>query len=386
MRSAASQRRKMGVNILYTESSTDWGGEEIFIIRQCLEFTNRGFNTIIACQPGSIIKREAEKAGIATVALKMRRKFDPLEILGALRVLKTKGVDLIHTNNMSDSRCFSIAAKCMGIPVVRSRHVSVLIRRTYLAYLLYMKLTDKIITSGSMIRDQMIEQNRFLPKRIVSIPAGIDVDVFSPDVNGDYIRREFNLNENNFVVGTVSMLRRWKGHDYLIEAVKDLEGEIPGIKLIIVGDGPYKESLEKLIKSRHLEKRAIMTGYRDDVPQLIKNFHVFVLPSIAIEATSQVIPQALAMNVPVIATKAGGLGEIVIHEKTGIMVSPKDSHSLSQAILWVYRNYDAAKKMADQGRDLVLKHFTLTHMIDKTEQVYKELLNSSEGRRRWRID
>jgi len=113
---------------------------------------------------------------------------------------------------------------------------------------------------------------------------------------------------------------------------------------------------------------------------------VLVLPSTAIEATSQVIPQASAMKVPVIATKAGGLAEIVIHEKTGIMVPPKDSHSLGQAILWVYRNYDAAKKMANQGRDLVLKHFTLTHMIDRTEQVYKELLNSGEGRRRWRID
>lgn len=143
-----------------------------------------------------------------------------------------------------------------------------------------MKLTDKIITSGSMIRDQIIERNRFLPERTVSIPAGIDVGVFSPSVNGKHIRREFNLNENNFLVGTVSMLRGWKGHDYLIEAVKDLEGEIPGIKLIIVGDGPYKENLEKLIKSKHLEKWAIMTGYRDDVPQLIKNFHVFVLPSI----------------------------------------------------------------------------------------------------------
>ena len=376
----------MGVNILYTESSTDWGGEEILIIRQCLEFTNRGFNTIIACQPGSIIKREAEKAGIPTVALKMRRKFDPLEIVGALRVLKTKGIDLVHTNNMSDSRCFSIAAKCLAIPVVRTRHTSIPIRRTWLAYLLYMKFTDKIITSGDIIRNQMIKMNVFDPKKIVSIPAGVDERAFFPDVDGRYIRKELNLCDEDFVVGIVAMLRRWKGHDYLIEAVKDLEGEIPGIKLIIVGDGPYKESLEKLIKSRHLEKQAIMTGYRDDVPQLLKNFHVLVLPSTAIEATSQVIPQALAMKVPVIATKAGGLVEIVIHKKTGIMVPPKDSHSLSQAILWVYRNYDAAKKMADQGRDLVLKHFTLTHMIDRTEQVYKELLNSSEGRRRWRID
>lgn len=372
----------MGVNILHSEYSNGWGGQEIRIIKECIEFVKRGYNMMIACQPGSIIKKGAKKAGIPTFPLTMRKGVDPPAVIKAIGILIKNGIDIVHTHTPSDSWCFSIAAKCVGIPVVRSRHVSIPIRKTYLAYLLYMKLTDKIITSGSMIRDQMIEQNRFLPERIVSIPAGIDVDVFSPSVNGDYIRREFNLNENNFVVGIVSMLRGWKGHDYLIEAVKDLEGEIPGIKLIIVGDGPYKENLEKLMNSKHLDKRAIMTGYRDDVPQLLKNFHVFVLPSIAIEATSQVIPQALAMKVPVIATKVGGLDEIVIHKKTGIMVPPKDSHSLSQAILWVYRNYDAAKTMADQGKNLVLSQFTLSHMIDKTEQVYKELLNRNEGRRR----
>lgn len=375
---------RMKINILHSECSKDWGGQEIRIIKECIEFVKRGYNMMIACQPGSIIKEEAERAGIPTHPLTMRKGVDPLAVIKAIWILMKNDIDIVHTHTPTDSWYFSIAAKCVGIPVVRSRHVSVPIRRTYLAHLLYMKLADKIITSGSMIRDQMIKRNRFLPERIVSIPAGVDINFFSPGVNARYIRREFDLNENNFVIGTVSILRRWKGHDYLIEAVKDLQGEIPGIKLIIVGDGSYKENLEKLIKSKHLEKQAIMTGYRDDVPQLIKNFHVFVLPSVAIEATSQVIPQALAMKVPVITTEAGGLGEIVIHKKTGIMVPPKDSHSLSQAILWVYRNYDAAKKMADQGRNLVLSRFTLSHMIDKTEQVYKDLLNKNKGRRRWR--
>lgn len=365
----------MKVNILHTESSTDWGGQEIRTIKESSEFIEKGYNMMIACQPESIIKREAEKANIPIVILKMRKGFDYfLGTIKAIQILKKNRIDLVHTHNVTDSWCFSMAAKYLGIPVVRTRHNSVPIRQTWFAHLLYMKLSDKVITSGSMIRNQMIERNRFLPERIVSIPAGVDMDIFSPSVNGDHIKREFNLNENNFVVGIVSMLRGWKGHNYLIEAVKDLEGELPDIKLIIVGDGPYKENLEKLIKSKHLEKRVIMTGYRDDVPQLMKNFHVFVLPSTCIEGTSQAILQALAMKVPVVATDAGGLGEILIHEKTGIMVSPKDSYSLSQAILWVYSNYGAAKKMADQGRNLVLSRFTLAQTIDKTEEIYMGLL------------
>jgi glycosyltransferase involved in cell wall biosynthesis len=362
---------------LHSESSKDWGGQEIRIIRESRELIDRGYRMMVASQPESIIAKKAQEAGIPTFCLTMRKGWDFLAIAEAIRILKTKGVNIVHTHSPKDSWCFSIAAKCLGIPVVRSRHSSVPIRETFLAYLLYMKLADKIITSGSMIRDQMIERNRFLPQNIVSIPAGVDVEMFSPDVDGSCVRRELGIADGDFTVGIVSVLRRWKGYDYLIEAVRNLQDKIPCIKLIIVGTGPYRGNLDELIKSKHLEKRVIMTGYRDDVPQLMKNLDVLVLPSIGVEATSQVIPQALAMNVPVIATEAGGLGEVVIHEKTGIMVHKKDSHSLSQGILWVYRNYDAARNMAYRGRDLVLRHFTSTQMIDKTEEVYKELLSKN---------
>ncbi len=375
MQKTTKYEGRAAMNILHADSFKDYGGAQLLIIKQCLELTKRGHNTMIACQPHSFIKGEAEKANVPTVVLKMRKGFDYfLGTIKAMQILKKNRIDLVHTNNVTDSWCFSIAAKCLGIPVVRTRHVSVLIRQTWLTHLLYMKLNDKVITSGSTIREQMIKINGFDPEKIVSILPGINEKVFSPTVDGRHIKRELGLDDTDFVIGIVAMLRGWKGHNYLIEAVKNLEGEIPDIKLIIVGDGPYKENLEKLIKSKHLEKRVIMTGYRNDVPQLMKNFHVFVLPSIAIEATSQVIPEALAMKVPVIATEVGGLGEIVIHEKTGIMIPRKDSYSLSQAILWVYRNYDAAKKMADEGRDLVLRRFTLAQTIDKTEEIYMGLL------------
>lgn len=367
----------MDTSILHSESSKDWGGQEIRIIRESQELIKRGYRMMVASQPDSITRKKAQEAGIPTFCLRMRKGWDFLAIAEAIGILKRNRVKIVHTHSPKDSWCFSIAAKCLGIPVVRSRHSSVPIRQTFLAYLLYMKLVNKIITSGSMIRDQMIERNKFLPQNIVSIPAGVDVDMFSPDVDGSGVRRELGINDGDFAVGIVSMLRRWKGYDYLIEAVKHLQDEIPSIKLIIVGTGPYRGNLEELIKSKHLEGRVIMTGYRDDVPELIRNLHVFVLPSVGVEATSQVIPQALAMNVPVIATEAGGLGEVVIHEKTGIMVPQKDSQSLSQAMLWVYRNYDAAKKMADRGRDLVLRNFTLTQMIDRTEEVYKKLLSKN---------
>ena len=367
--------------ILHTESSQGWGGQEIRIVQESLEFMKRGYRMMIACQPGSKLQKVAEGKGIPIIAVRMRAAIDPLAVANCIRAIKKSGVDLVHTHSSTDSWCCSVGAKLARVPVIRSRHVTTPISTNCFSHFLFMKLADRVITSGQAIRRQMIEGNGYNPQKIISVPAGVDEKRFSPEISGDYVRRDLDVGKDDYLLGIVAILRSWKGHVYLLEAFRTLREKIPHIKLLIAGSGPQERNIRKYIEGNGLTGKVIMTGYREDVPQILKNLDLFILPSYSNEATPQVIPQAMAMGIPVISTFAGGIGEVVKDGETGKLVPPRDAPALSEAIFWAYQNRKETRKMAQKARQIVLKDFTLTRMIDKTESVYRELLDRHEVRK-----
>jgi glycosyltransferase involved in cell wall biosynthesis len=367
--------------ILHTESSQGWGGQEMRILQESLEFMKRGYRMMIACQPGSMLRKEAEGKGIPVIVLRMRTAVDPLAVANCIRAIKKNGVDLVHTHSSTDSWCCSMSAKLARVPVIRSRHVTTPISKNCFSRFLFMKLADRVVTSGETIRRQMIEGNGYDPRKIISIHAGIDEKRFSPEISGDYVRTELNIEKDDYLLGIVSVLRSWKGHVYLLEAFKALREKIPHLKLLIAGSGPQERNIRKYIEGNGLTGKVIMTGHREDVPQILKSLDLFILPSYSNEATSQVIPQAMAMGIPVISTFAGGIGEVVKDGETGKLVPPRDAPALSEAIFWAYQNREKSREMARKARKFMLKDFTLTGMIDKTESVYRELLDRPEVRR-----
>jgi glycosyltransferase involved in cell wall biosynthesis len=345
------------------------------IVQESLEFMKRGYRMMIACQPGSRIQNVAEGKGIPVIALRMRAAADPLAVANCIRAIKKNGVDLVHTHSSTDSWCCSMGAKLAGVPVIRSRHVTTPISTNFFSYFLFMKLADRVITSGETIRRQMLEDNGYNPRKIISVPAGIDEKRFSPEISGDNVRKDLNIGKEDYLLGIVSVLRSWKGHVYLLEAFRALREKIPHLKLVIVGSGPQERNIRKYIEGNGLAGKVIMTGHREDVPQILKNLDLFILPSYSNEATSQVIPQAMSMGIPVIATSAGGIWEVVKDGETGKLVPPRDAPALSEAIFWAYQNREETRKMARKARELVLKDFTLARMIEKTGNVYRELLD-----------
>ena len=188
------------------------------------------------------------------------------------------------------------------------------------------------------------------------------------------IRPDYNLNNTHFVVGIVSVLRSWKGHKYLIEAIKIASKVIPNIRLIIVGSGPQEENIKKLISQIELKDYVILTGYQPDPALYYKAIDVMILPSYAGEATSQVLPQAMLMGKPVISTDTGGLSEVVIHNKTGLIVPTKNSLEIFNAIKTLFDNDSLRNRLAEEGRVHALNNFTFEKMIKTTETVYHDVV------------
>lgn len=360
--------------ILHTEWSQGWGGQEMRIVAESTAFRHKGYKMMIACHPDSEIFKEAGVAGIPTVPLRIRHGMDLSAMLRFIRILRVNRVDLVHTHSSRDAWVCGLAACLARVPVVRSRHLSTPISPSYPSYFVYMKLAHRVITSGQTIKDVMVQRNRMLSERIVAIPAGIEVSRFSPGIDPTPVYQEFGLRAEDFIIGIVAVLRSWKGHQYLIEAVGTLvERGLPA-KLLIVGAGPQERNIREKVQRLQLEDHVLLTGYRRDVPALMSTMNCVVLPSTGSEATSQVLPQAMSMKVPVVGTEVGGISEVVINHETGLLVPPRDSRRLSEALVWIYEHPEEAAAMAERGYHYIHANFTFDKMIERTEQVYLSLL------------
>jgi len=365
----------MGLSILHTEASLGWGGQEIRIVQESLQFTERGYRVLIACQEKSQISNQVAKTELPVFIVRMRAAYDPIAIAKLLRIIKLENVNIIHTHSSRDSWIAGIAGRISGIPVIRSRHLSTPVGKRWQTTFVYRYLADIIITSGTHIKEALVKRNNLNPEKIISIAAGVDTKRFDiKNINGNRILNEFRLKDAFPLVGIVAILRSWKGHRYLLEAVSKVVSIYPEARFLIVGNGPAHDSIQQKILDLGIEKYVIMTNFRDDIPEIMAALDIFVLPSYASEATSQVIPQVLAMGKPVIAANVGGLPEIIEDGITGLLVPPKNSTAISDAIIWMVKHRDETNEMTIKGREKVLKNYTLQRMIDRTAEVYHHVL------------
>jgi len=362
------------IKLLHTEWSRGWGGQEIRILDESEAFLGRGYQVTLACKSGSPIERAARERAIPTVNFPFLASADFKTIFLIAGYLRREKVDVVQTHSSIDSWTASMAARLVRVPVVRSRHLSTPVSTSWSSRFLYMTLADRVITSGQVIKDAMVGVNGFDPDKIISIPAGADEAKYRPGIDPGPIRREFGLSEDDYLIGIVAILRSWKGHRDLFDAVTLIGQDIPGLKVLVAGDGPGRKSLREYVRERGLEDKIIFAGFRQDVPQVLAAMRQFILPSTKNEATSQVIPQAMLMGIPVIASTAGGLTEVVDHGRTGLLVPPGDPQAIKEAVLENYFHPDRAEARAKAAREAALKNWTFQAMIDKTEEVYFRLL------------
>src|SRR5215468_8701946 len=316
-----------GSVFLHTESSVGFGGQELRIVAESRWLASHGRPVLVAAQPGARLLAEAQRAGLSTVGVAMRAPWDLRAIAMLCRLIRERRIGLVHTHSSIDAWVAGIAARSLGVPVVRSRHVSIAIpKRRALVY----RLADRIITSGETVA--AIVRGAGVPAaRVVAIGPGLDTTRFHPQVSGAGVRAELGL--RGPAVGLVANIRGSKGHAYFLEAARVVLRTRPDTTFLIVGDGIGFDDVQRRVKEMDLDSRVIMTGFRRDVPEIMAALDVLVLSSIKSEAMPQVIPQALAVGTPVVGTTVGGTPELIRDGETGRLVPPADAPALAKAIV-----------------------------------------------------
>jgi glycosyltransferase involved in cell wall biosynthesis len=236
----------------------------------------------------------------------------------------------------------------------------------------------KIIAVSESVKKDIIRQGSRANKTIV-VYNGIDLlEDIRCEKGPIKIREEFGLRANQRIIGQVGRLGVDKGQHILIEASQKVIKDNPDVVFVIVGEDltkerDHKKRLERLAGDLGLRKQIIFTGYRLDIMDLMHAFDIFVLPSTFKEGLAIVILEAMAAKKPVITTIVGGNPEIVIDGETGTLVPPEDPDKLAEAIVYHLNHPEISKQMGEKGYERVKKYFSLTQMLDKVMNVYKEV-------------
>jgi glycosyltransferase involved in cell wall biosynthesis len=236
---------------------------------------------------------------------------------------------------------------------------------------------DKIITNSHAV-GSIFSQNG----KKETVHNGIDLAHFDSEVDGGKIRSEFKVSKDTKLIGTVGHLAPLKGFEELIEATTKVTREGFNIKLAIVGEAIYpnsqiyKQNLLSLVYSKGLKDKIIFTGYRENIPELLASFDLFVLPSRS-EGFGRVNLEAMAMGKPVVSTNVGGIPEVVLDGVTGILVAPGNPKDLAHGILRMLSDSHLRESMGQEGRRRVEEHFTLQAHVQRIERIYAEVLKGA---------
>ncbi len=358
------------------------GGAERVIANIATGLNKQNFDMGAWCiTRGGEIADELNEKGIKVKVLGIISYYNPLNILKLARLLKNAKPDIVHTHGYFASVIGRIAAKIAGILILinhvhstywdyRKRHI---LMEKFLSI-----FTHKIICCSKAVEDFVRDYERIKPSKTVVIYNGVDEGNFSTFKNGSSAKAQLGVDSGVSLVGTVSSLAPHKGHKYLIQAAPMILDIFPSTKFLIVGDGILREKLEEQVKNLNLISNVIFTGTRKNIPDLLSAMDIFVLPSCSREGLGISIIEAMAAEKPVVATDIGGIPDVVKNGETGLLVLPRNSEALAQAIIELLRNPKKANTMGKKGRIRFQEKFTNKRMLSEVENLYVALINQKK--------
>ena len=370
------------LHILHTEAAAGWGGQEIRVLQETRLLLERGHRVSLVCQADSPLEERARSISSSRfhlIPISMKSALSLWVFLTLYRYVSKNNLDVIHTHSSVDSWLGGVVGKLSGVPVIRTRHVSLPVNDFFPNHLLYSYIPQKILTSGNMISD-IVKQVRCVDSnKVVSVPAGVDLRKFDSEISGEKIREELKVNSNQILIGKIGVIRGWKGHNYFLEAIPLILKKIPNARFVIVGDGPGFKEIKSKVNLAGIDNKVDLLGHREDIPEIMAALDVQVLASFAGEGTPQVIPQAFAMKTPVVATKIASIPDLLGQGERGVLIEPKNALSLAEGVLKIMRSSEIANHLVENARSFCLKELTVDKMMDSTIAIYEEVASSPKN-------
>jgi glycosyltransferase involved in cell wall biosynthesis len=324
---------------------------------------------------------ELQAAGVRFLGLNRRTRAHAWAWLPLARLLRRERVDVVHAHKFGSNIWGVVFGRLCGVPVVVTHEhgwsfegkMKTIIDRELIA-----RGSDAFIAVSREDRRRMIELEGIDPERAVFVPNGIKA---LPPPSGRDVHAELGIAAGAPIVTTVGFLRQPKAMDVLIEAAGRIAPRFPGLRVLIVGEGADRPVYEALIERLGLQDTVKLLGLRSDVPDLLAASDVAVLSTNS-EGSPLSVMEYMDAGLPVVATRVGGIPDLIDDGVEGLLVKPQDPDGLGDAIARMLDDPDEARRMGERGRERRRREFDIGVMVDRLQNLYLDLYAATRRGRR----
>lgn len=323
--------------------------------------------------------KEVEQQNISTEVINLRGRFDIFSSTFQLRKLfKKYDVDILHCHEYKSDFIGLLATRFTDVKLITTQHLwageglRAKLYECFDSLIVRLRSFEEVIAVSEDIKETLLRK-KCSPPKIVVIHNGIDVDLFEKKANQEEAKREFNIDLNAKVIGSVGRLSPQKGYSYLLEAAAKVTEALPEAIFVLVGDGPLKEDLIAYAQKLGLRNKIIFAGFRTDIARIMSMFDLFVMSSL-IEGTPLALLEAMASAKPIVATNVGGIPSLVKNNYNGILVESRDSDALATQIIKLLQDKNVSTQMGLKARDYVKQNFSVKDMVKGYEDLYAKIM------------
>ncbi len=364
--------RKIHMNILQILPELNVGGVETGTLDLAKHLVKLGHKAVVVSNGGKLVK-ELESFGVIHYQLPVHKKsiFTFFRIIPRLaEIIKKEDIDIVHARSRMPAWIAFFAARKTNRLFITTCHGYY--KKHPFSYV--MGWAKMVICPSNVIARHMIDDFSVPQERIRLIPRSVDLEKFR-FLNPDKKRKE------DFNIGIIGRITPLKGHLHFIKAMAKLARSVPRLKIWIVGEAPaskeaYKEQIEVLIRRLGLWYCTQFLGTQRDIPGILANLDLLVLSTLTQEAFGRVVIEAQACGVPVIATKVGGVVDIIEDGKTGLLVPPADPSGIAEAALRIFKDKEFSRKLSVAAYEKVKLKYNVELMVKNTIKTYNEALNN----------
>ncbi len=366
---AAQQQRK--IRLLIVTHTLDKGGLEEVILMYAKFLSKQKYAITVACRIAGLAASEiASLDGVKMLCYESPGKWK--RFLSLWRIARDFKPDIVHNHFDWYGLIVGWLVGAKRVETVHNTYYWFVGFQRY-AFAFYLRFASRVIVVSDYVRKFTVEFFPFVDeKNIVVVHNGVDVQRFQPAQQD--VRKELRIAPHDVVVGFIGRLEEQKGIAYLLQAINELNKAFNNLKVVIVGDGTLREQLQSQARTLQLTNVEFV-GFQSDTPKYFRLFDVFVLPSL-FEGLPVSVIQAMAAGCPVVASKVGGVAEVVEHEVTGILVEAARPQHLAAALCRLIEKPELRKSMGERARERARRDFSAEAMLTKTEKIYSELLGA----------
>lgn len=371
------------IRILHIIASPVIGGAEKLLLTLSKNLDRNKFDVVLgifihAKHSTNLIWKEAAKLGLTLEPIRIRNVYGLTQVLDLYGVIKKHRPDVIHTHGYKTNILGFVMARAFRLPIVTTFHgwlhsqnpTTKLFFRASIKLLLYF---DLVITVSDQIKTALVEMG--VPSKkmttVRNIPA-IEAGIYSLEKNA--FRDEIGMPPGSKAVGFVGRLEHVKGCYQFIHAISIVAKRDPDVCFVIVGEGSERQSLERESKELGLENRVYFCGFRDDMASVFRALDLYVLPSLS-EGVPLTLLEAMFYGVPVVATRVGGVPEVIRHGVNGMLAPPNDTQALAETMVDSLTNQEETTKRVVEAKQKIDKEYSVERWLDIIGGIYIELKN-----------